>query len=168
MAETYFFFSFPILQTLQVLNHCNTWQFCTVQFCKNWNLSTIVCIVHIQTVCVLCCQDAPHFNTDGKLKDILKVTPGACLQYAVIEGNQALTVWYRQYLIAYFFPKKMGTPSLLLILYYVCICAVGAVQPVDEPLTSHFQKEIVGVLQKFMLREHRLVWNGLSRTWWDL
>ncbi|KAM9349528.1 mitochondrial ubiquitin ligase activator of nfkb 1-A [Symphorus nematophorus] len=73
-------------------------------------------------------DDAPHFNIDGKLKDILKVTPGACLQYAVIEG---------------------------------------AVKPVGEPLTSHFQKEIVGVLQKFMLREHRLVWNSLSRTWTD-
>ncbi|XP_070701305.1 mitochondrial ubiquitin ligase activator of nfkb 1-A [Pempheris klunzingeri] len=73
-------------------------------------------------------DDAPHFTTDGKLKDILKVTPGACLQYAVIEG---------------------------------------AVQPVGEPLRSHFQKEIVGVMQKFMLREHRLVWNGLSRTWTD-
>ncbi|CAJ1072124.1 mitochondrial ubiquitin ligase activator of nfkb 1-A [Xyrichtys novacula] len=73
-------------------------------------------------------DDAPHFNIDGKLRDILKVTPGACLQYAVIEG---------------------------------------AVQPVGEPLTSHFQKEFVGVLQKFMLREHRLVWNSLSRTWTD-
>lgn len=73
-------------------------------------------------------DDAPHFNIDGKLKDILKVTPGACLQYAVIEG---------------------------------------VVQPVGEPLTSPFQKEFVGVLQKFMLREHRLVWNSLSRTWTD-
>ncbi|XP_040910275.1 mitochondrial ubiquitin ligase activator of nfkb 1-A [Toxotes jaculatrix] len=73
-------------------------------------------------------DEAPRFTIDGKLKDILKVTPGACLQYAVIEG---------------------------------------AVQPIGEPLTSHFQKETVGVLQKFMLREHRLVWNGLSSTWTD-
>uniref|UniRef100_G3PQJ3 RING-type E3 ubiquitin transferase n=1 Tax=Gasterosteus aculeatus aculeatus TaxID=481459 RepID=G3PQJ3_GASAC len=72
--------------------------------------------------------EAPHFIIDGKLQDILKVTPGACLQYAVIEG---------------------------------------AVQPAGEPLTSHFQKEFVGVLQKFLLREHRLVWNSLSRTWTD-
>lgn len=73
-------------------------------------------------------DDAPHFTIDDKLKDILKVTPGACLQYAVIEG---------------------------------------AVQPVGEPLTSPFQKEFLGVLQKFMLKEHRLVWNSLSRTWTD-
>lgn len=45
---------------------------------------------------------------------------------------------------------------------------LGAVQPVGEPLTSQFQKEIVGVLQKFMLTEHRLVWNSLARTWWVL
>ncbi|KAL3055080.1 hypothetical protein OYC64_017897 [Pagothenia borchgrevinki] len=73
-------------------------------------------------------EGAPHFTIDGKLKDILKVTPGACLQYAVIEG---------------------------------------AVQPVGEPLTSSFQKEKLGVLQKILLREHRLLWNSLSRTWTD-
>ncbi|XP_074544774.1 mitochondrial ubiquitin ligase activator of nfkb 1-A [Halichoeres trimaculatus] len=73
-------------------------------------------------------DDAPHFDIDNKLRDILKVTPGACLQYAVIEG---------------------------------------AVQPVGEPLTSHFQKDIAGVLQKFCLKEHRLVWNSISRTWTD-
>lgn len=73
-------------------------------------------------------DDAPHFNIDGKLKDILKVTPGACLQYAVVEG---------------------------------------AVQPVGEPLTSHFQKEHVGVLQKILLKELKVVRNGLSRTWTD-
>ncbi|KAM7400745.1 hypothetical protein PAMA_005098 [Pampus argenteus] len=73
-------------------------------------------------------DDAPHLKIDEKLKDVLRVTPGVCLQYAVIEG---------------------------------------AVQPVGESLNSHFQKETVGVLQKFSLREHRLVWNGISRTWTD-
>lgn len=59
--------------------------------------------------------------------------------------------------------------SVLFILHYcmfVCLCVyIGTVQPVGESLNSHFQKEIVGVLQKFSLREHRLVWNGISRTW---
>ncbi|KAF3699288.1 Mitochondrial ubiquitin ligase activator of nfkb 1-A [Channa argus] len=73
-------------------------------------------------------DDAPHLTIDRQLKDILKVTPGACLQYAVIEGT---------------------------------------VQPVGEPLISSYQKEIAGVLQKFMLSEHRLVWNSLSNTWKD-
>lgn len=40
----------------------------------------------------LCFQDAPHFNIDGKLKDVLRVTPGVCLQYAVIEGNESYAV----------------------------------------------------------------------------
>lgn len=35
-------------------------------------------------------QSAPHFTVDGKLKELLKVTPGACLQYAVIEGDHSL------------------------------------------------------------------------------
>ncbi|XP_028988340.1 mitochondrial ubiquitin ligase activator of nfkb 1-A isoform X2 [Betta splendens] len=73
-------------------------------------------------------DDAPHLVLDKHLKDILNVTPGACLQYVVIEG---------------------------------------AVQPVDQSLTSPFQKEAVGVLQKFMLTEYRLVWNSLSRSWID-
>lgn len=128
-----------------------------VQTFRRISDSFAVHCVYKQTVCVSCCQDAPHFTIDGKLKHILKVTPGACLQYAVIEGNQGVTVSDTD--------RKMSIPSLRLILYYVCICAVGAVQPVGEPMASHFQKEIVGVLQKFMLREHRLVWNSLSRTW---
>ncbi|KAK2822330.1 hypothetical protein Q5P01_022395 [Channa striata] len=73
-------------------------------------------------------DDAPQLTVNRQLKHILKVTPGACLQYAVIEGT---------------------------------------VQPVGEPLTSSYQKEIAGVLKKFMLREHRLVWNSLSHTWTD-
>lgn len=39
-------------------------------------------------------QIAPHLPLDGKLKDILKATPGACLTYAVIEGIQVFTDSY--------------------------------------------------------------------------
>ncbi|XP_032422472.1 mitochondrial ubiquitin ligase activator of nfkb 1-A [Xiphophorus hellerii] len=73
-------------------------------------------------------ENAPHISIDGKLKDLLKVTPGGCLQYAVVEGT---------------------------------------VKPVDEPLTSHFNKDISGVLQKFTIKEHRLIWSSISRTWMD-
>lgn len=45
-----------------------------------------------------------------------------------------------------------------------CVC-VGAVQPLGEPLRSQFQEGSMGVVQKLMLREHKLVWNSLSRTW---
>ncbi|KAM6918182.1 mitochondrial ubiquitin ligase activator of nfkb 1-A [Xenentodon cancila] len=73
-------------------------------------------------------DNAPHFTIDEKLKDLLKVTPGACLRYAVVEG---------------------------------------AVEPVGKPLMSHFHKEIAGVLQRFTLKEHKLVWSSISRIWLD-
>ncbi|XP_008279436.1 mitochondrial ubiquitin ligase activator of nfkb 1-A [Stegastes partitus] len=73
-------------------------------------------------------NNAPHFIIDGTLRDVLKVTPQAYLQYAVIEG---------------------------------------VVKPEGEPLKSDFHKEISGVLQKFVLREHRLVWNSFLRRWTD-
>ncbi|XP_076837237.1 mitochondrial ubiquitin ligase activator of nfkb 1-A [Brachyhypopomus gauderio] len=43
----------------------------------------------------------------------------------------------------------------------------GTVQPVGEPLRSQFQEGSVGVIQKLVLREHKLVWNSLARTWTD-
>ncbi|XP_012709096.2 mitochondrial ubiquitin ligase activator of nfkb 1-A [Fundulus heteroclitus] len=73
-------------------------------------------------------ENAPHLSIDGKLKDLLNVTPGGCLQYVVVEGT---------------------------------------VKPVDEPLKSQFHKEISGVLQKFTIKEHRLVWSNISRTWME-
>ncbi|XP_062338020.1 mitochondrial ubiquitin ligase activator of nfkb 1-A [Osmerus eperlanus] len=50
-------------------------------------------------------------------------------------------------------------------LQYVVI--EGAVQPIGEPLRSQFQEGSVGVVQKLMLREHKLVWNSFARTWTD-
>lgn len=43
----------------------------------------------------------------------------------------------------------------------------GTVQPVGEPLRSQFQESSVGVIQKLVLREHKLVWNSLGRIWTD-
>lgn len=51
-------------------------------------------------------QNAPHLPIDGKLKDILKATPGACLTYAVIEGNQAFTSKHKY-------------------ISHKCLCAIG-------------------------------------------
>ncbi|XP_051552956.1 mitochondrial ubiquitin ligase activator of nfkb 1-A [Myxocyprinus asiaticus] len=50
-------------------------------------------------------------------------------------------------------------------LQYVVI--EGTVQPIGEPLRSQFQEGSVGVIQKLLLREHKLVWNSLARTWTD-
>lgn len=35
-----------------------------------------------------------------------------------------------------------------------------------EPLRSQFQEGSIGVVQKLVLREHKLVWNSLARTWY--
>ncbi|XP_030631390.1 mitochondrial ubiquitin ligase activator of nfkb 1-A [Chanos chanos] len=50
-------------------------------------------------------------------------------------------------------------------LQYVVI--EGVVQPAGEPLRSQFQEGSVGVIQRLVLREHKLVWNALARTWTD-
>ncbi|XP_046732131.1 mitochondrial ubiquitin ligase activator of nfkb 1-A isoform X1 [Silurus meridionalis] len=50
-------------------------------------------------------------------------------------------------------------------LQYVVI--KGTVQPLEEPLCSQFKEGTFGVIQKLLLREHKLVWNGLARTWVD-
>ncbi|KAK3534138.1 hypothetical protein QTP86_002288 [Hemibagrus guttatus] len=43
----------------------------------------------------------------------------------------------------------------------------GTVQPLEKPLSSHFKEGTFGVIQKLLLREHKLVWNNLARTWMD-
>lgn len=106
-----------------------------------WKIAEAVCLGASFALSSICCylyrkgrtkvarlDDAPHLDINGNLRNILDVSPGKCLRYAVIEGT---------------------------------------VHPVGELLRSHFQKETVGVLQRFMLREHRLVWNGISHSWAD-
>lgn len=48
---------------------------------------------------------------------------------------------------------------------FIYMQSLGAVQPVGEPLTSPSKNVDVGVLQKFILSEHRLVWNSFTRSW---
>lgn len=69
----------------------------------------------MQTVSIMHFQDAPHFNIDGKLRDILKVTPGACLQYAVIEGNPGLTICLS-------YTSLFKRQRVQLWMYVVCVC----------------------------------------------
>lgn len=125
-------------------------------------MNTVYPYVFLLLFC-LCCQDAPHFDISGNLKNILKVSPENCLQYAVIEGN---------YPFNSFSVKSWSIFSCSFCFFthfclHVCMF-IGIVQPIGEPLKSQFQNETVGVLQKFMLREHKLLWNGLSHTWWAL
>lgn len=46
------------------------------------------CRLHVKTLHVCFCQDAPHLTIDDKLKGILKATAGGSLQYVVIEGKE--------------------------------------------------------------------------------
>uniref|UniRef100_A0A3Q0R7R3 RING-type E3 ubiquitin transferase n=1 Tax=Amphilophus citrinellus TaxID=61819 RepID=A0A3Q0R7R3_AMPCI len=67
-------------------------------------------------------------DVNKSLKAILKHTPGARLEYVVIEG---------------------------------------AVEPAGRPLMSQYNRDAVGVLRTFMVKDHRLLWNGISRSWID-
>ncbi|XP_057283151.1 mitochondrial ubiquitin ligase activator of nfkb 1-A-like [Pezoporus wallicus] len=41
----------------------------------------------------------------------------------------------------------------------------GIVLPAKAALTSHYHERLQGVIQKLLLKEHRLVWNSLARSW---
>ncbi|XP_063162435.1 mitochondrial ubiquitin ligase activator of nfkb 1-A-like [Candoia aspera] len=43
----------------------------------------------------------------------------------------------------------------------------GVVQPVKSALTSPYHKELQGVIERLVLKEHRLIWNSLARSWTD-
>nr|XP_009680487.1 PREDICTED: mitochondrial ubiquitin ligase activator of nfkb 1-A-like [Struthio camelus australis] len=41
----------------------------------------------------------------------------------------------------------------------------GIVLPAKAALSSHYHEEMQGVIQKLLLKEHRLIWNSLARSW---
>ncbi|KFQ39043.1 Mitochondrial ubiquitin ligase activator of nfkb 1-A, partial [Mesitornis unicolor] len=41
----------------------------------------------------------------------------------------------------------------------------GIVLPAKAALTSHYHEGLQGVIQKLLLKEHRLIWNSLARNW---
>ncbi|NXE17006.1 MUL1A ligase, partial [Lophotis ruficrista] len=41
----------------------------------------------------------------------------------------------------------------------------GIVLPAKAALTSHYHEGLQGVIQKLLLKEHRLIWNSLARSW---
>lgn len=110
------------------------------------------CRLYVKKLHVCFCQAAQHLTIDDKLKDILKGTAGGSLMYVVVEGKQEAH-----------FSNFKNTVSYMYLL--TCMCAIGAVQPVGEALTSTSKKVDVGVLQKLTLSEHRLLWNSFTRSW---
>lgn len=43
----------------------------------------------------------------------------------------------------------------------------GITRPVGERLRSHYQDDCTGVMQRLILKEHKLIWNNLARSWSD-
>eukprot|EP00062_Callorhinchus_milii_P000219 gi/632934059/ref/XP_007898010.1/ PREDICTED: mitochondrial ubiquitin ligase activator of nfkb 1-A-like [Callorhinchus milii] len=41
----------------------------------------------------------------------------------------------------------------------------GVTRPVKEVLHSHYQDKCNGVIQRLILKEHKLIWNHLARSW---
>ncbi|KAH0624298.1 hypothetical protein JD844_007998 [Phrynosoma platyrhinos] len=61
-------------------------------------------------------------------------------------------------------------PSILSATDSSCLNYVvieGVVQPADASLTSPYHRELQGVIERLMLKEHRLIWNSLARSWTD-
>lgn len=64
----------------------------------------------------------------------------------------------------YFHTNRYGLLQMLRPSVHLPVCA-GTVRAIEEPLSSQFKEGTVGVIQKLLLREHKLVWNSLARTW---
>ncbi|XP_028587546.2 mitochondrial ubiquitin ligase activator of nfkb 1-A-like [Podarcis muralis] len=61
-------------------------------------------------------------------------------------------------------------PSILSATGSSCLGYVaieGVVQPVEAALTSPYHEELQGVIERLVLKEHRLIWNSLARSWTD-
>uniref|UniRef100_UPI00398E7165 mitochondrial ubiquitin ligase activator of nfkb 1-A n=1 Tax=Pristiophorus japonicus TaxID=55135 RepID=UPI00398E7165 len=43
----------------------------------------------------------------------------------------------------------------------------GITRPVGESLRSHYHDDCTGVMQRLILKEHKLIWNNLARSWSD-
>ncbi|XP_061861801.1 mitochondrial ubiquitin ligase activator of nfkb 1-A-like [Colius striatus] len=43
--------------------------------------------------------------------------------------------------------------------------SLGIVLPAKAALTSHYHEGLQGVIQRLLLKEHRLIWNSLARSW---
>ncbi|XP_009575540.1 PREDICTED: mitochondrial ubiquitin ligase activator of nfkb 1-A-like, partial [Fulmarus glacialis] len=41
----------------------------------------------------------------------------------------------------------------------------GIVLPAKAAVPSHYHEGLQGVIQKLLLKEHRLIWNSLARSW---
>ncbi|NXL49118.1 MUL1A ligase, partial [Podilymbus podiceps] len=98
-------------------------------------------------------QEAPKLQVDDDLPALVSVADGRCLPYVALEGKESL--W-----------PHTGDRVQALLLQLQCIpWSLGVVLPAKAALTSHYHEGLQGVIQKLLLKEHRLIWNSLARSW---
>ncbi|XP_053160378.1 mitochondrial ubiquitin ligase activator of nfkb 1-A-like isoform X2 [Hemicordylus capensis] len=128
-----------------------------------------------------CCQDleagcASH--REETQMDALPITPGelVCLGSSLAFSGLFYYLHRRKAKVVANIqeaPKLQvsdSLPSILSATSGSCLRYVaieGVVQPAESALTSPYHKELQGVIERLVLKEHRLVWNSLARSWTD-
>lgn len=106
--------------------------------------------VHTQS---LLFQEAPKLQVDDDLPALVSAADGRCLPYVALEGKEILWPHTRD-------------KHCALLLYPWCISwSLGIVLPAKAVLNSHYHEGLQGVIQKLLVKEHRLIWNSLARNW---
>ncbi|NWH78149.1 MUL1A ligase, partial [Piaya cayana] len=102
---------------------------------------------------VACIQEAPKLQVDDDLPALVSAADGRCLPYVALEGKESL--W----------PHNEGRGWDLLLQMRCIPRSLGIVLPAKAALTSHYHEGLQGVIQKLLLKEYRLIWNSLARSW---
>ncbi|NWH97780.1 MUL1A ligase, partial [Tichodroma muraria] len=98
-------------------------------------------------------QEAPKLQVDDNLPALVSAAEGRCLPYVALEGKD--TLWPCT--------RDKGQDSPLFAVTHSL--SLGIVLPAQATLTSHYHEGLQGVIQKLLLKEHRLIWNSLARSW---
>ncbi|NWR36574.1 MUL1A ligase, partial [Tachuris rubrigastra] len=97
-------------------------------------------------------QEAPKLQVDDDLPALVSAAEGRCLPYVALEGKNPLVA-----------PNQGQEQDSSLSVTHPL--SLGTVLPAQAALTSHYHEGLQGVIQKLLLKEHRLIWNSLARSW---
>ncbi|NXG44538.1 MUL1A ligase, partial [Psilopogon haemacephalus] len=98
-------------------------------------------------------QEAPKLQVDDDLPALVSAADGRCLPYVALEGKEIS--W----------PHTRDRDWALLLCPQCISWSLGIVLPAKAVLTSHYHEGLQGVIQKLLVKEHRLIWNSLARSW---